>query len=215
MGLQKGDRVAICLKNSVHWVAFDQAAVGMGLVSVPLYVDDNASNIAYCIQDSGSRAVVVENDRIARNLVKEGLSDIRVLSLKSDVEKKTDGVENALKELKSLDKKLEPFELLDLEQDTLATICYTSGTSGRPKGVMLSHKNVIANVDSCFQLDIAQPDDVFLSFLPMSHMFERIGGYYLPLRVGAKVIYARGINQLPEDLAHSSTHRIVRGSKNF
>ena len=66
---------------------------------------------------------------------------------------------------------------------------------------MLSHKNVIANVDSCFQLDIAQPDDVFLSFLPMSHMFERIGGYYLPLRVGAKVIYARGINQLPEDLA--------------
>ena len=130
MGLQKGDRVAICLKNSVHWVAFDQAAVGMGLVSVPLYVDDNAANIAYCIQDSGSRAVVVENDRIARNLVKEGLTDIRVLSLKSDVEKKTDGVENALKVLKSLDKKLEPFELLDLEQDTLATICYTSGTSG-------------------------------------------------------------------------------------
>lgn len=201
MGLQQGDRVAICLKNNVHWVAFDQAAVAMGLVSVPLYADDNASNICFCIQDSGSRAVLVENDRIGRNLLKEGLTATRVLSLKSDIDKTADGIENAQHVLKSVEKKLEPFDLLDLKQDTLATICYTSGTSGRPKGVMLSHKNVISNVDSCFQLDIAKPDDVFLSFLPMSHMFERTGGYYLPLRVGAKVVYARGINQLPEDLA--------------
>ena len=150
MGLQPGDRVAICLKNSVHWVAFDQGAVAMGLVSVPLYVDDNASNIAYCIQDSGSRAVVVENDRIARNLLKEGLTDTRVLSLKSDIDKSADGVDNALQALKAVDKKLESFELIDLEENTLATICYTSGTSGRPKGVMLSHRNVISNVDSCF-----------------------------------------------------------------
>ncbi|HEX4879103.1 MAG TPA: AMP-binding protein, partial [Limnobacter sp.] len=201
MGLQQGDRVAICLKNGVHWVAFDQAALAMGLVSVPLYVDDNAGNIAYCIENSGARAVVVENDRIGRNLLKEGLKDVRILSLKSELDKASDGIENANLVLKALENKLEPIELLDLEQDTLATICYTSGTSGRPKGVMLSHKNVISNVDSCYQLDIAKPDDVFLSFLPMSHMFERTGGYYLPLRVGAKVIYARGINQLPEDLA--------------
>lgn len=201
MGLQQGDRVAICLKNSVHWVAIDQAALAMGLVCVPLYVDDNAVNIAYCISNSGSRAVVVENDRIGRNLLKEGLKDIRVLSMKSDISGEQDGVENALEVLKKLEKKMEPLELLDLDPSALATICYTSGTSGRPKGVMLSHQNVTSNVDSCFQLDIAKPEDVFLSFLPMSHMFERTGGYYLPLRVGAKVVYARGINQLPEDLA--------------
>lgn len=201
IALQPGDRVAICLKNSVHWVAFDLAAVGMGLVSVPLYVDDNASNIAYCIKNSGSKVVLVENDRISRNLLKEGLENIRILSVKSDLEKAQNGIENAQQVLKSVERQLEDFQVIDLKPDTLATICYTSGTSGRPKGVMLSHKNVISNVDSCFQLDIAKPEDTFLSFLPMSHMFERTGGYYLPLRVGAKVIYARGINQLPEDLA--------------
>ncbi|HEX4855738.1 MAG TPA: AMP-dependent synthetase/ligase [Limnobacter sp.] len=199
--LEPGDRVAICLKNSVNWVSFDLAAVGMGLVSVPLYVDDNAGNIAYCIKDSGSRVVLVENDRICRNLLKEGLEGIRVLSAKSEIEESRDGIENAQYVLRSVEKLLEPFKVLDLDPKTLATICYTSGTSGRPKGVMLSHQNVISNVDSCFQLDIAKPEDVFLSFLPMSHMFERTGGYYLPLRVGAKVVYARGINQLPEDLA--------------
>ncbi|MDH4395735.1 MAG: long-chain fatty acid--CoA ligase [Limnobacter sp.] len=202
MGMIEGDRVAICLKNSITWVAVDQAALGMGLVSVPLYVDDNASNIAYCIENSGSRIVVVENDRIAKNLKAENIGEAQLLSLKSELpEGGADGIQSVDHVLKAHIKTSTPIEVLDLPEDSLATICYTSGTSGRPKGVMLSHKNVSANVNSCFQLDIAKPDDTFLSFLPMSHMFERTGGYYLPLRVGAKVIYARGINQLPEDLA--------------
>lgn len=202
IGLLEGDRVAICLKNSIQWVAVDISALGMGLVSVPLYVDDNASNIAYCINNSGARLVVVENDRIARNLIKEGVNEAQILSLKSELSADNGeafgSVDSAMANLPAKGGK---FEVLDLQEDTLATICYTSGTSGRPKGVMLSHKNVMANVDSCFQLNIAKPEDRFLSFLPMSHMFERTGGYYLPLRVGAKVVYARGINQLPDDLA--------------
>lgn len=202
MGMLEGDRVAICLKNSIHWVAVDQAALGMGLVCVPLYVDDNASNIAYCIENSGARLVVVENDRIGKNLLGQGLKDVRILSVKSEVaEGGRDGVENAMLVLKGVRSDTAPFEVLDLPNKTLATICYTSGTSGRPKGVMLSHDNMLGNVNSCFQLDIAKPEDTFLSFLPMSHMFERTGGYYLPLRVGAKVVFARGINQLPDDLA--------------
>lgn len=202
MGMLEGDRVAICLKNSIHWVAVDQATLGMGLVCVPLYVDDNAANIAYCIENSGARLVVVENDRIGKNLLGQGLKDVRVLSVRSEVSNGVrDGVENALQVLKEVRSDITPFEVLDLPAKTLATICYTSGTSGRPKGVMLSHDNMLGNVNSCYQLDIAKPEDTFLSFLPMSHMFERTGGYYLPLRVGAKVVYARGINQLPDDLA--------------
>lgn len=202
MGMLEGDRVAICLKNSISWVSVDLAALGMGLVSVPLYVDDNAGNIAYCIKDSGARIVVVENDRIARNLKKEDMGEGQLLSLRSELPPEgQEGVLAVEHVLAKHQKTRATMEVLDLSEDTLATICYTSGTSGRPKGVMLSHKNVLANVNSCFQLDIAKPQDVFLSFLPMSHMFERTGGYYLPLRVGAKVIYARGINQLPDDLA--------------
>jgi long-chain acyl-CoA synthetase len=92
-------------------------------------------------------------------------------------------------------------EFRDLPSDALATICYTSGTSGKPKGVMLSHANIIANVTSCQQCRMARPTDLFLSILPLSHMFERTGGYYLPLSIGARVVYARGVAQLAEDLA--------------
>src|SRR5438093_4156460 len=88
-----------------------------------------------------------------------------------------------------------------LEDGALATICYTSGTAGRPKGVMLTHGNILANVSGCERLLLARSDDVFLSLLPLSHMFERTGGYYLPLAIGAKVTYARSISQLAEDLA--------------
>jgi long-chain acyl-CoA synthetase len=93
------------------------------------------------------------------------------------------------------------FEVAPLEDDALATICYTSGTVGRPKGVMLTHGNILANVAACERLRLARSDDVFLSLLPLSHMFERTGGYYLPLSIGAKVAYARSVSQLAEDLA--------------
>ena len=88
-----------------------------------------------------------------------------------------------------------------LPETTLATICFTSGTSGRPKGVMLSHGNIIANVTSCQETRMARSDDTFLSILPLSHMFERTGGYYLPLSLGAKVVFSRGVAQIAEDLA--------------
>jgi len=100
-----------------------------------------------------------------------------------------------------LPKQAGEFEAVSLEDDALATICYTSGTSGKPKGVMLTHGNILANVSACDRLRLARGDDLFLSLLPLSHMFERTGGYYLPLFLGAKVAYARSISQLVEDLA--------------
>jgi long-chain acyl-CoA synthetase len=100
-----------------------------------------------------------------------------------------------------LPKEAGEFEVAALEDDTLATICYTSGTSGKPKGVMLTHGNILANVSGCDHLNLARGDDLFLSLLPLSHMFERTGGYYLPLLLGAKVVYARSVSQLVDDLA--------------
>jgi long-chain acyl-CoA synthetase len=94
----------------------------------------------------------------------------------------------------------EDLDIADLPLETLATICFTSGTSGRPKGVMLSHGNILANVAQCRETGMARPDDLFLSILPLSHMFERTGGYYLPLAIGARVAFCRGIAQVAEDL---------------
>src|SRR5713101_7325712 len=194
-GLAPGDRVALCLKNGIHWVAADQGALGLGLVVVPLYADDNPENVAWCLENSGARLLVAESRRMAHALQGVAASLPRVLCLTADPGSGHDAVETVLP------RQAPAFEAAPLEDGALATICYTSGTVGRPKGVMLTHGNILANVSACEHLRLARSDDVFLSLLPLSHMFERTGGYYLPLAIGAKVTYARSVSQLAEDLA--------------
>src|SRR5260370_4324301 len=194
-GLAPGERIALCLKNGIHWVAADQGALGLGLVIVPLYVDDNPENVAWCLANSGARLLVVETSRTATALQGVVASLPRVLCLAADPGSGHDAVEAALP------RQAPAFEVAALEDGALATICYTSGTAGRPKGVMLTHGNILANVSACERLRLARSDDVFLSLLPVSHMFERTGGYYLPLSIGPKVASARSISQLAEDLA--------------
>jgi len=194
-GLAPGDRVALCLKNGIHWVAADQAALGLGLVVVPLYADDNPENVAWCLENSGARLLVAETSRMADALRGVAASLPRVLCVAADPGSGHDAVEAVLP------RQAPTFEAAPVEDGALATICYTSGTAGRPKGVMLTHGNILANVSACERLRLARSDDVFLSLLPLSHMFERTGGYYLPLAIGAKVTYARSISQLAEDLA--------------
>ncbi len=197
LSLAPGERVALCLRNGVDWIAPDLAALGLGLVIVPLYVDDNAENVAWCAGNAEARVLIVESTRMAGALAKCGIALPPIyVSHPDDGADTPPSVEALLR-----GREAGQPEFRDLEPDTLATICYTSGTSGRPKGVMLSHGNIIANVESCRALNMAREDDVFLSILPLSHMFERTGGYYLPLAIGAKVVYSRGVAQIADDLA--------------
>lgn len=192
-GLRAGERVAVALRSGVAWVALDLAALGARLVVVPLYVDDNADNQAYCVADSGARLVVVETTRMAAALARAGVDAARIVCLRPDDGAAQRAVED------HLPRDAAAFAVEPAEAATLATICYTSGTGGRPKGVMLSHGNILANVAGCRATGLGRADDLFLSFLPLSHMFERTGGYYLPLALGAQVAFARGIAQLAED----------------
>jgi long-chain acyl-CoA synthetase len=189
-----GDRIALCLKNSIHWVAADQAALGLGLVVVPLYVDDNPENVAWCLENSGARLLVAETSRIAGELAKL-TSAARMLCIAAEPDSGHVTVDAVLP------KEASGFSVAALDADALATVCYTSGTAGRPKGVMLSHANILANVAGCARTRLGQPEDRFLSFLPLSHMLERTGGYYFPLSIGAQVAFARSVSQLAEDLA--------------
>lgn len=193
-GLQAGDRVALCMKNGVHWVTADLAAHAMGLVVVPLYADDNADNQAWCIENSGARLLITDHLRfLARFQSMMG-------TLPQIVLVRGEAASPAMR----LDEWLPPagdFAITDQPADRLATIVYTSGTMGRPKGVMLSHQNILSNLEGILDAYEVYENDVLLSVLPLSHMFERTGGYYLPLRAGAKVIYCRGINELASDLA--------------
>jgi long-chain acyl-CoA synthetase len=201
-GCVSGDRIVVCARNGVTWVAIDLAALGLSLVVVPLFVDDAPDNVAWCVGNAEAKLVLVENARLAAALA--GRRDCTSARAPVVVLRHVPGatpVAGALTRAEFLPETAGEPEIRALPEDALATICYTSGTAGRPKGVMLSHANVLANVRACAQTGMARPDDRFLSMLPLSHMFERTGGYYLPLLLGAQVVFARGFAQLAEDFA--------------
>jgi long-chain acyl-CoA synthetase len=202
-GLVRGERVAVCMRNGLPWVALDLAALGLGLVVVPLYVDDNADNIAWCVAHAQARLLVVESSRIAAGL--RGVAG-QATPLPPLVVVRPDAGETAPTVAAFLPAGGEAGDVVvePLPPDTLATICFTSGTAGRPKGVMLSHGNIHANTRQCEATGMARVDDVFLSILPLSHMFERTGGYYLPLAIGATVVFCRGIVHVADDLVQQA-----------
>jgi len=200
-GLQHGDRVAVLLRNCKEWVTFDQAALGCGLVVVPLYTDDRPESAAYILNHSGARVLLLQGQERWDGLlrVRDQLGGlVRILTLEPvNVPADEHRVRSIAEWLPDGSAALRSD---DGEPGELATIVYTSGTTGRPKGVMLSHYNILFNSDSA--LDIVQmwPDDLLLSFLPLSHTFERTVGYYIPMMVGATIAYARSIPELGEDL---------------
>ncbi len=195
--LLPGDRVAVMMDNCVAWPILDQAALGLGLVLVPLYANDRPENLAYVLHDSGSKFLLIRDqaqaDRIER--VADKLQDLIIRSvLPVNTEKLlVQCVDDWLPE------KGEPV-IKAHDPDALASIVYTSGTTGNPKGVMLSHKNMLWNAWSGLHSMMIYPEDQHLSFLPLSHTLERTVGYYLMMMAGAKVAYNRSIPDLAEDL---------------
>jgi long-chain acyl-CoA synthetase len=200
-GLKPGDRVAIMLGNRPEWVHFDLAALGLGLVTVPLYPNDRPESVRHQLEDSEARLLLLEG--------LEGLAELepiaptlaalrRVLLLEfpghQDLPANTTPVARWLPQAAG------PPRDRVADPGALATIVYTSGTTGPAKGVMLTHGNLLWNAAACLSLVPARSDDRFLSFLPLSHTLERTAGYYLALMAGTEVVYARSIPQLAEDL---------------
>ena len=201
-GLQSGDRVAIMLRNCPEWVAFDIAALGLGLVVVPVYTQDRAENVAYIVSHAECQVLLFDTEEQWRGLraVRHELAGLRrIVTLRSFSSPDEPRLVPLARWLP--DEADGPVAYGVSRGDELATIVYTSGTTGRPKGVMLSHRNILANARACLD-GVLQADSsyLFLSFLPLSHTFERTCGYYLPMMCGASVAYARSIQQLGEDL---------------
>ncbi|MGV8990445.1 MAG: AMP-dependent synthetase/ligase [Thiobacillus sp.] len=203
-GLIPGDRVAVMLKNSVEWVIFDQAALALGLVTVPLYLDDRPESAAYILNHSGSKLLLVEGKFQHKKLAEITGSTTTLQHIVSLVAPDSELVSWSTRFVVAADwlaaANDTPIPERHLSPDLLASIVYTSGTTGRPKGVMLTHDNILRNVFAASEFADFGPHPVFLSFLPLSHMFERTAGYYLPMMLGAEVAYARSIAQLANDL---------------
>jgi len=198
-----GDRVAIMLKNCPNWVMFDQAALGLGLVTVPLYVSDRAENIAHVLQDSGAKLLLVNSasDWQAVHALGVDFKNLQRVVVCKPVSADADD-----QRIRSLDAWLpatgaqNEFQHRVSDANALATIIYTSGTTGKPKGVMLTHRNLMHNASDSLNYFAVYPHDVFLSFLPLSHALERMAGYCLPMMSGASVAFARSVQQLQDDL---------------
>ena len=204
-GLVKGDRVAIMMKNCPDWVVFDQAAYSLGLVVVPIYTNDRNDNVLYILENANVKVFFIEDPSQCEKLLAgtdtENIDKLESLSRVVTPQAITKYKNSKLVQVNDwLPSYTETIQRIEINPDDLATIVYTSGTTGKPKGVMLSHKNIFTNSYAAACCEHFDTDDVYLSFLPLSHMFERTAGYYMPMIVGSQVAYARSIEKLGEDL---------------
>ena len=189
LGVQKGDRVAILSENRPEWAISDFGILKTGAVNVPMFSTLTAAQVGYILKDSGSKIICVSTEKQLEKClaIRDDVPTLEQIILFDGIEGETpDGViqftavcETAGEEVNN-----------DSQEDDVATIIYTSGTTGNPKGVMLTHANFIFNLQACKSLIDVGETDVLLSFLPLSHVFERLGGHYVPLFSGAKIAYA-------------------------
>ena len=201
-GLAPGDRVAIMLRNCTTWVTCDQAALGLGLVVVPLYTADRPDNVAYIVKDSGAKVLLFESEEIWATFapVRAELAGLVRILCANPLKGAPDDPRLAYVE-DWLPAEGGAVRHVSADAKKLASIVYTSGTTGKPKGVMLSHENMFSNAYAALTGKMAvRRDDLFLSFLPLSHTFERTCGYYLGIMAGAATAYARSVQLLGEDL---------------
>ncbi len=199
-GLARGERVAILGDSRIEWALCDLACQMGGLISVPIYATLPAGQIETILADCGARLVVVSDDKQAAKIaeIRAALPALELVwdfAAFPELEKKGAAY---WEEHPGLYESTWPAAL----PNDVATIIYTSGTTGPPKGVMLQHKNLIADVEGILKIGPhLGPDDVFLSFLPLAHVYERTAGHFLPLRLGASVAYAESLRTLNKNLA--------------
>ena len=215
MGIQAGDRVAIFSTNSPEWQMIDMASLSIGAADVPLYPTITAPQAEYIFKDSGSRVVFVgSGDHMNRVLqVKGNLPDLmKVVTIDNTTSDNPDVITfNEMLKLgeEYADKGEFDRRLSAVLPDALCSIVYTSGTTGPPKGVMLTHNNFMSNVSTASDLIESHDDDVILSFLPLSHVLERMSGYYTAVYNGGTIAHAQSIDTLLEDIGDIKPHWMV------
>lgn len=201
--LTKGDRVAILMPNCIDHACADLAALLSGLVPVPLHAIDTPGSSAFIASDSLACALVTNKLKRWEAIKNSGtdLSKIHtvIITEPEDRDEFTKDFSFSSEELIDL-AKYQDTPVEEPEAEDLAGIVYTSGTTGKPKGVLLTHKNIVSNVKDTLDCVSPKIGDVFLSFLPLSHTFERTAGYYLALSTGCTIAYNRSVLLLAEDL---------------
>ncbi|WP_088310446.1 AMP-dependent synthetase/ligase [Novosphingobium sp. B 225] len=212
LGLDAGDRVLLVSENRPEWCIADFAIMAAGLITVPAYITNTERDHQHVLDDSGARAVIVSDDKLAKPLLPA--------VLRSSIAKHVIGIEplriaqtgsfeyhdwTALLQGDAASARaLVEDRIARIQRDATACIIYTSGTGGAPRGVLQHHGALLCNANGAaivlaedFGLD---DDDAFLSFLPLSHAYEHTGGQMLPIAVGAQIYYSEGLEKLASNI---------------
>jgi len=187
-GIKPGDRVGLLGHNCAEWFIADFAVLRLGAVTVPAYFTDPTEAVQYVFEDAEVSLVLVEEG--------DQLHKLDGMAVQHRAFHGVDSI-SAIIDDESWDHRL---QAACPNRDDLATLIYTSGTTGHPKGVMLTHHNLLADVAAGLGGVAVFPDDLFLSFLPTSHAFERMVGHFLPTACGAEIAYAEDVSTLLRDM---------------
>ena len=202
-GIKKGDRIALITSNNrVEWCFFDQAALQIGAVTVPIYSSISSEDCVYNLENSGSKICIVSDEKLFDkiNTIKSQLPELKDIFTFDDVKDATNWKE-LLESGKETDNQQEVEAIKDsISEDDLVSIIYTSGTTGKPKGVMLTHKNIVSDVLGCEdRVPHKDSKNKALSFLPLCHVYERMI-IYLFTTNGISIYFAESNEKLSENL---------------
>lgn len=205
LGLKSEQQAAILAPNCPEWAYADLAIMTAGGRTVPIYHTEGLKTISHILADAQCQFLFTHSKLLAENILvtREQCPQLKKIILLEGFSAHQDIL--SLKNYLTLAQQIDPQQVEQRlhagKRNALATLVYTSGTTGEPKGVMLSHDNILCNVEACSELFKISADDQCLSFLPLSHIFERTAGYYLMLHQGVIIAYAESIDTVPANLA--------------
>lgn len=205
LGVTENDKVAIISNSNPMWGISDFAIASIGAVSVPVYPTIPTEQVTYMLNNADVSTAIVENKEQLQKLIESGgeLERIILMHPRGYFIPSEQYFPFSMVEKLGEDNLRDDWEQswMNIDREQLLTIIHTSGTTGNPKGVMLTHGNILANIEGVqFWLVELLPKDVTLSYLPLSHIFERLAGHYLPLSIGTTIGYAESIETIPQNL---------------
>ncbi|MEF8793962.1 AMP-dependent synthetase/ligase [Thiohalorhabdus sp.] len=205
-GVDRGDRLGLMGPNGPWWASIDLAALSLGAVVVPLYQGQQRSELRYILEDAAPALVCVQGTKAATEMTaafrEAPYAPPVAVAEAGDVrlEPPLQSWEHFLAGAPHIGSEAVAHAGSEVGRANLATLVYTSGTTGWPKGVELTHGNLLANLEGILEVLAIRTGDRFLSFLPLAHIFERTAGHLLPYLTGCEVAYARGPQAVPTDL---------------
>ena len=201
IGLRNGDRVLIISENNPNWFIADFAVMASGCITVPTYTTYTKEDFKYIINDSNAKLAFISNERLFKIFIQaadknkniKNINTFEKVNNKKKI-KKVIYIEEIFKKKENTKK----FSIDKKNNDDEACIIYTSGTSGKPKGVVLTHKSILANLEGSIDVFNKSPlkNERFISFLPLSHSYEHTAGQFLPVATSSQIFYAENLEKL-------------------